>query len=166
MINPDGGIVTQANDAQRNYSTQYPDGTVVEKLWAANRTQNFHSTTVYDEYTHIYAYDPERVNGYVKTEFTSIKNTSGALSKTAIKDYSYDKNGNVTRVAEYDWVDYGTVPRTDGFPTGIPAGAVVKRVTTNTLAYATPDASDYTSNHANSYWTATAPSLRNAIAVT
>jgi hypothetical protein len=43
---------------------------------------------------------------------------------------------------------------------------VVKRVTTNTLALATPDASDYTSNNANSYWTATAPTLRNAVAVT
>ena len=166
IINPDGGIVSQANDAQRNYSTQYPNGTVVEKLWAANLTQNFHSTSSYDEYTGIDAYDPQRVNSYVKTEFTSIKNASGALVKTAIKDYKYDKNGNVTRVAEYDWVDYGTVPRTGGSPTGIPAGAVVKRVTTNTLAYATPDASDSSSSHANSYFNATAPNLRNAVTVT
>ena len=166
IINPDGGIVTQWNDAQRNYRTEYPDGTVIEKLWAANRTQNFSSTSAYDEYTGIDAYDPQRVNGYVKTEFTSIKNASGTLIKTAIKDYNYDKNGNVTRVAEYDWVDYGTVPRTNGFPTGIPAGAVVKRVRTNSIAFFTPDASDYTSNHTNSYWTATAPSLRNAVAVT
>ena len=166
IINPDGGILIQANDAQRNYSTQYPDGTVVEKLWAANLTQNFHSTSSYDEYTGIDAYDPQRVNSYVKTEFTSIKNASGTLVKTAIKDYKYDKNGNVTRVAEYDWVDYGTVPRTNGFPTGIPAGAVVKRITTNTLAYATPDSSDYTSSHVNSYWNATAQNLRNAVSVT
>jgi RHS repeat-associated protein len=164
IINPDGGIISQWNDAQRNYRTETPDGTVVEKLWAANRTQNFSSTSAYDDYTGIDAYDPSRVNGYVKTEFTSIKNAGGTLIKTAIKDYNYDKNGNVTRVVEYDWVDYGTVPRTNGFPTGIPAGAVVKRVTTNTLAFATPDASDYTSNDANSYWTATAPSLRNAVA--
>ena len=166
IINPDGGIVTQWNDPQRNYRTEYPDGTVVEKLWAANRTQNFSSTAAYDEYTGIDAYDPSRVNGYVKTEFTSVKNASGTLIKTAIKDYNYDKNGNVTAIREYDWVDYGTVPRTNGFPTGIPAGAVVKRVTTNTMAFSTPDASDYTSNHANSYWTATAPTLRNAVAVT
>ncbi len=166
IIGPDGGIVSQLNDAQRNYRTENPDGTVIEKLWQANRPQNFSSTPAYDEYTGLDAYDPQRVNGYVKTEFTSIKDASGNLTKTAIKDYSYDKNGNVTRVAEYDWVDYGTVSRTDGRPTGIPAGAVVKKVTTNTLAYATPDASDSTSSHVNSYFNATAPNLRNAVTVT
>ena len=43
-------------------------------------------------------------NPYVKTEFTSIRDGGGNLSKTAIKDYNYDKNGNVTQVREYDWV--------------------------------------------------------------
>jgi hypothetical protein len=42
----------------------------------------------------------------------------------------------------------------------------LKRVTTNTLARSTPDASDSSSNNADSYWNSTAPSLRNAVAST
>jgi len=166
IVNPDGGIVTQLNDAQRNYRTQQPDGTVIEKLWQANRPPGFPVTSALDQYTGIDAYDPARVNGYVKTEFTSIRDAGGNLSKTAIKDYNYDKNGNVTRVAEYDWVDYSSVPRSGlwSLPTGIPANAVLKRVTTNTLARSTPDASDTSSNVADSYWNSTSPSLRNALA--
>ncbi len=168
IVSPDGGIVRQWIYAQQNYKTENADGTIIEKLWQANRPQNFFSTSAYDEYTGVDPYNPQYVNSYVKTEFTSIRDANGNLSKTAIKDYNYDKNGNVTRVAEYDWVDYGSVSRGGPFslPTGIPAGAAVKRVTTNTLAYSTPDASDYTSNNANSYFNATAPGLRTAVAVT
>src|SRR5215213_5444430 len=150
ITNPDGGVITQQTDGQRPLRIQQPDGTVIEKLWQANRPQGFPVTFAVDPATGIDAYDPQRVNGYVKTEFTSIKDGGGTLIKTAIKDFGYDKNGNVTAAREYDWVDYGTVPRSNGFPTGIPAGAVVKRVTTNTMAFSTTDASDYTSNHANS----------------
>jgi hypothetical protein len=165
---PDGGIVGIRNYGQRNYRTENPDGTMIEKIWQANRPQNFSSTSAYDEYTGGDPYDLQFVNAYVKTEFTSIRDANGNYSKTAIKDYNYDKNGNVTRVAEYDWVDYGTVPRGSflSLPTGIPANAVLKRVTTSTLARSTPDASDYSSNNADSYWNATAPTLRNAVAST
>jgi len=69
------------------------------------------------------------VNSYVKTEFISVKNASGTLDKTAIKDYTYDKNGNVTEVDEYDWTAYGNVPRTSGKPTGLPSGATPIKVT-------------------------------------
>jgi RHS repeat-associated protein len=166
IINPDGGAVSQWNYGHRNYRTQNPDGTTIEKIWAANRPQNFNPTSAYDEYTGIDAYDPQGINAFVKTEFTSIKDAGGNFTKTAIKDYNYDKNGNVTRVAEYDWVDYASVPRGGLFslPTGIPANAVLKRVTTNTMARWTPDASDSTSSVADSYFNSTAPNLRNAIA--
>jgi RHS repeat-associated protein len=169
IVNPDGGMVTQLNDAQRNYRTQQPDGTVIEKLWQANLPQGFPLTSDFDEITGINAYDPQRVNSYVKTEFTSIRDANGNLTKTAIKDYSYDKNGNVTSVSEYDWVAYDSVPRgSTGLPTGLPddpvLNAVFKRVTTNTFARWTPDASDSSSNSADSYWNSTSPSLRNAIA--
>ena len=168
ITNPDGGIVKQWNSAHRNYRTENPDGTTTEKIWQANRPQNFSSSSAFDEYTGVDPYDPQRINSFVKTEFTSIKDASGNLTKTAIKDYNYDKNGNVTRVAEYDWVDYASVPRGGLFnlPTSIPASAVLKRVTTNTLARSTPDASDSTSSVADSYWNSTAPNLRNAIAST
>ncbi len=160
IVNPDGGIVTQLSDSQRNYRTQQPDGTVSEKVWEANLPQGFPFTSAIGEY------DPDRVNGFVKTEFTSIRDASGILTKTAIKDYSYDKNGNVTGVSEYDWVDYASVPRGGWalLPTGIPGNAVLKRVTTNSYFNGTADSSDSISNHATSYWNSTSPNLKNAIA--
>jgi hypothetical protein len=78
-------------------------------------------------------------NPYPKTVFTSIKNAAGTYVKTAIKDYKYDKNGNLTRVAEYDWVNYADVPRSSGMPTGLPAGSPT-RVIVNTYFNPTPDA--------------------------
>ena len=164
IVNPDGGTVTQFSDSQRNYRTVQPDGTVIEKLWQANTPQGFPVINVYDEWG-INFYDPQRVNSFVKTEFTSIRDANGNLARTAIKDYNYDKNGNVTSVSEYDWVDYGSVPRggVGVLPTGIPANAVLKRVSTNNYAVWTPDASDSSSDSANSYWNIS-PNLKNAIA--
>ncbi|MGH9967665.1 MAG: hypothetical protein ACREBG_07495 [Pyrinomonadaceae bacterium] len=52
-------------------------------------------------------------NFYAKTEFISISNAAvpPQLVKTAIRDYTYDKNGNLIQLAEYDWVPYGDVQR-------------------------------------------------------
>jgi RHS repeat-associated protein len=163
LVMPDGGVVKQLGQPTRR--TENADGSINEKIWQANRPQGFPSTSGYDPVTAMDTYDPQGVNPYVKTEFTSIRDASGALTKTAIKDYNYDKNGNVTLVKEYDWVDYGSVPRNaGGLPTGIPASAVLKRVTTNSYANATPDASDTSSNDADSYWNSTAPALKNVVA--
>ena len=167
IVTPEGGVVTQLTDGQRNVRTENADGTVSEKIWQANRPQGFVSTYAPDPATGIDAYDPQRANSYVKTEFTSIRDTGGTLTKTAIKDYNYDKNGNVTMVKEYDWVDYSSVPRNGmGLPTGIPASAVLKRVTTNSYANSTPDASDTSSNDTDSYWNSTSPTVKGLIAAT
>ena len=163
IVMPEGGVVTQLG--QPTYHTESADGTVNEKLWRGNRPQGFPVTSSVDPASGVDAYDPQRANSYVKTEFSSIRNANGMLTKTAIKDYNYDKNGNVTSVREYDWADYSSVPRdAGGLPTGIPAGAVLKRVTTNSYANPTPDASDTSANDADSYWNSTSPSLRNVIA--
>jgi RHS repeat-associated protein len=163
FVMPDGGVVTQLG--QPTYRTDNADGSISEKIWQANRPQGFPSSYAPDPATGIDAYDPQRANQYVKTEFISIRDASGTLSKTAIKDYNYDKNGNVTTVREYDWVDYSSVPRNGGgLPTAIPASAVLKRVTTNSYANSTPDASDSSSNDADSYWNSTSPALKNVIA--
>jgi RHS repeat-associated protein len=134
------------------YKIERPDGSVIERLWQANSPQN--------------SYEVSYANPYVKTEFTSIKDGS-TLSKTAIKDYSYDKNGNVTRVVEYDWVDYDDVPRDPVTlrPTGIPAEAEskLKRVTVNEYYVVTPDASDTTDPNQYVYHRTTAPKLRTAL---
>ena len=131
------------------YKTENPDGSVVERVW----TQNI--PTGYGNHTPVVA------NPYLKTEYTSIKNAAGALVKTAIKDFTYDKNGNLTQGADYDWVDYSSVQR-DG--AGNPTGAIPsspKRVTVNTYYNPTPDA---TSSQADPdiYTQYTAPNIRNA----
>jgi RHS repeat-associated protein len=162
---PDGGQTTDyinnSNatvplfDDGLSYRTVNPDGTVIERTWASN-----------SPYGH---FGPAR-NAYVKTEFTSTSNASGSLSKTAIKDFDYDKNGNVTRISEYDWAAYGDVPRTNpgfgitGKPTGLPPGVQPKRVTLNTYYAPTQNAS--ASNQVdspNSYSKATSPRLRNLV---
>ncbi len=141
ITSPDGSVVTQwsygklAGSWQPGliYKSERPDGTVVERIWQPNTPQT--------------PYGLRDMNPYAKTEFVSIKNAAGALVKTAITDYKYDKNNNLTQRAEYDFVDYNTVPRDGvGRPTGIPSEALaaLKRVTVNTYNCPTPDASDKT----------------------
>ena len=122
-----------------------PDGTKTETIWERNNLANNAST-----------------NPYPKTVYTSIKNGAGVYVKTAIKDYKYDKNGNVTRVAEYDWVDYDSVPRSFGMPTGVPAVSPA-RVTVSTYYNATPDATQFAGSNTNVYWSSGSPRVKNAI---
>ncbi|HEX6047306.1 MAG TPA: hypothetical protein VFZ22_22645, partial [Pyrinomonadaceae bacterium] len=122
-----------------------PDGTKTETIWERNNLASNAST-----------------NPYPKTVFTSIKNAAGTYVKTAIKDYKYDKNGNVTRVAEYDWVNYDDVPRSFGMPTGVPAVSPT-RVTLNTFYNATPDATLIAGSNTNVYWSSGSPRVKNAI---
>ena len=72
---------------------------------------------------------PQWPNPYVQTEFTTV---TGTTDKTAIKSYSYDQNGNLKQVDEYDWVDSSIVPRFNSVATGIPQTATVKRRTVHT----------------------------------
>ena len=122
----------------------------VERIWKVNSPPGLDSISA------------RRANPYVKTEFTTL---AGSSSKTAIKDYTYDKNGNLLQVDEYDWV--GTVPRDGaGRPTGIPSGASVKRVSVHTYQVATPKASDSTTADNDAYHKATSPRLLRARAST
>jgi RHS repeat-associated protein len=156
VIGPDGGVSREifyplhgGEPWKRGlvYKSERPDGTVIERIWQTNAP-----------------FGASDVNPYVKTEFTSVRDAAGTLVKTAIKDFSYDKNGNVTRVTEYDWVDYGSVPRDgSGNPTGIPVG-IYARATINTYYSPTPDASNNTTDDLNVYFKGTSPNLRNAIA--
>jgi RHS repeat-associated protein len=156
ITNPDGGTLVEWGDQNGHvYKSVQPDGTVVERLWRQNVPQGF-LVPVGAGYS--------GVNWYVKTELTSVKDANGNLSKTAIKDYDHDKNGNVTQVKEYDWVTYAGVPRDQqGNPTGVPAGAPLKRVTQSAYLYPTPDASDSTTASANLYANAGSPNLRSLV---
>lgn len=136
-------------DHNLSLRTVFPDK-MIERLWQPNTP--FGSSIP--------------INPYIKTEFTSIKDASGTYVKTAIKDYNYDKNGNVTRVVEYDWVPYSSIPRDGiGYPTGIPGGLTPKRVVVNTYYNPTPDASDTTTDDLEVYHKATSPNLKSAIAL-
>jgi RHS repeat-associated protein len=138
ITSPDGGQ-TREDFYQTNvetwnsglvYKTQLPDGSVVERVWQQNIPYGY-GTGI-----------QPRANPYTKTEFHSIRNAAEALVSTAIKSYTYDKNGNVTQTSEYDWVPYGDVPRGgDGKPTGaIPGSAQIKRVSNTTFYNSTPSA--------------------------
>jgi RHS repeat-associated protein len=152
---PDGGVTSEWGDPV--YKVQQPDGTVVERVWKKNIPKLPAGVTIWAG---------EKVNQYVQTEFTSISDASGTLVKTAIKEYSHDKNGNMTRTKEYDWVGYQSIPRDSfGKPTGaLPAGTQLKRETVNAYHCATPDATDSTTSDPDAYNQPSAPSLRTALA--
>jgi RHS repeat-associated protein len=152
ITEPDGGVLRESQDDKgHSIVTENPDGSVIERIWR----ENIPVGDAIPDFTD--------VNPFVKTEFTSIRNSSGALVKTAIKDYTYDKNGNVTQMAEYDWVDYGNVPRSGGRPTGIPGGAPLKRVTVNTYYNPTPDALNTTTDDPDVYHKPTSPNIKRSI---
>jgi YD repeat-containing protein len=131
-----------------------PDGSFIEKIWKQNLpNSSFINPTS----------GSGNANAYIKTDFTTITNSAGQPYLTAIHDYNYDKNGNVTRIAEYDWVAYGTIPRDpSGRPNGIPAGAVLKRITNNEYYNQTPDA-DSTVTSPYTFENPSSPKLKNVI---
>ena len=143
VISPDGSIMTQTHG---NTSYNEADSGLVKSIENANGTK----------VEKIWAFDGTSANGrnpYVNAEFTSIKNSSGTYTYTAIKTFTQDRNGNTTSVKEYDFVPYGDVPRTNYFPTGLPSGIGNPTRATYTEYYnATPDASNTTTTSSYDYW--------------
>lgn len=164
VTNPDGTGQTDTtfnnstplwNDGL-SYKSVFPGGAKTERVWKKNLP--YSSSNNYTYYT------PANANAYVKTEFSTIIDASGNPTKTAIKDFTYDKNGNVTLIKEYDYVAHGDVARDgNGNPTGaIPSGATVMRQTVNTYFNASLDA-DSTSSSSNTYENDSAPRLLNLL---
>ncbi len=162
ITGPDGGVTTQkftptnidSDLSGRVHKETSPGGTIVERIWANNKVSGC------GQYG---CGSMRRLNTYVKTEFTTIPDNAGNPSLTAIKDYEYDKNGNVTKITEYDWVAYSAMPLgSSGNITGIPGGATVKRITESVYYNPTEDASNSTANNANSYWNSTAKKVNSA----
>lgn len=118
VMAPNGSVTQQyhfdaVNDEGRGgspYKIIQPDGGVVERIWLYNNPVGQVTNNA------------DNINPYVKTEFVSIPNSAGQLTYTAIKDYEYDKNGNLLSLKEYDFVDYCAVPRSGGYCTGNPTG--------------------------------------------
>ncbi|MCA1568252.1 MAG: hypothetical protein LC803_21930 [Acidobacteria bacterium] len=163
ITGPDGGVTTEyfnmneSGVAAQNglvYKSVRADNTVVERYWQMNRP---HSTS------------PSGLampNYYAKFEFTSVKDANGNQAKTAVKEFSQDKNGNTTVVKEYDWLNPTNVLRdAQGRPYGVASGVGIqpKRVTTSSYYAATPDAANTTFD-ADTYNQPDAPQFRSAVA--
>lgn len=142
------------------YRTNHTGGSVEERIWINLRPMG---GTFY-----------QKIEPFVKTEFTTLPDADGDPSLTAIRDFEYDQNGNVLEIKEYDWVAYSSVPRTTvgpfsetlpfPRPTGLPStGLTLKRRTINTYYYATPNTLDSEQNHSNHYGNPSAPALLNLI---
>ena len=146
---PDGGVTRESYSnegwlwkVERLEGTQVVEK--VERLWKVNTPRGMDSISA------------RRANPYVKTEFTTLV---GSSTKTAIRNFRYDKNGNLLQVAEYDWV--AAVPRdSSGRPAGVPGGASAKRVTVHTYHVETPEASNTTTADPDAYHLATSPALK------
>lgn len=161
VTGPDGGSYKEyyANDSIVSGTTipehkrgeilksESADGSITERYYASNVPLNAYQTSA---------------NRFVKYEYFSPKDASGNFTKTAIKEYSYDKNGNPTTVKEYDFVTFSTVPRnTAGEPNGLPSGATAARITKTEYYNDTPDSQSGTYDDTESYWLASSPRLRN-----
>lgn len=88
-----------------------------------------------------------RANPYVKSEY---RTEHGTADRTAVTDYAYDKNGNLTRVDEYDWVGYSSVHDADGNPTA--SRGTRLRTTVHTYQAATPAATDTSTSDDDAYY--------------
>lgn len=156
---PDGGMTKQSfyspsqNQAWNDslvYRSESPDGSVVERDWRHNTPRGM---TAFDKVD----------NSYVKTEFTSVRDATGALTKTVIRDYAYDKNGNPTSVREYDWAAYASYHDASGNPLWtVTARPTLKRETATGYYNDTPDASDSLAYDADAYSETTAPLKRDS----
>lgn len=159
VTTPDGAMQTEVGPwtgSLKGYAYRIlkSGGSAVEKLWTTN--------------------DAPRVSGggsatnpYVKTEFTTVADANGNPALTAIKDFDYDKNGNLLEVRDYDWVPYGSVPRNGGTiytgPSGLPPNLILKRRTVNAYYNPTPIATDFITDSQNHYANPSSPRLHNVI---
>lgn len=88
-----------------------------------------------------------QANPYVKSEY---RTEQGTTDRTAVTDYAYDKNGNLTRVDEYDWVDYSAVHDASGNPTRSRGSRL--RATAHAYRSATPAATDTATSDDDAYY--------------
>ena len=138
ITNPDGGIVTNhffnpdiLTDWRRGlvWRVVGPRGSIRERVWAQNKAYGRHISSLGD---------PN--NPFVQKEMVTVGNSAGVPTKTAISEFTYDKNGNLLSKVEYDWVNY-------------PATAGVTRLGSTTLSYhyPAPPSTDSTDSQLG-YW--------------
>ena len=93
-----------------------------------------------------------RANPYVKSEY---RTEQGTADKTGVVDYTYDKNGNLTRADEYDWVNYTAVHDSSGNPTT--SRGTRLRTTAHTYQAATPTATNTATPDDDAYYDPDSP---------
>lgn len=155
-------------DSGLTFQTVSGDGTLVDSIWTQNHP--FPCTGGWSCYGAPFA-NPDMskaYNPYVKSTLTSIKDASGNWSLTAIQDFTYDKNGNVVEVKEYDWIPYSLITRSQGRVTSLPSCIsangqapcnVPKRITRTAFYNAAPASTTYTDG--NSYHLKAGPRMLN-----
>ncbi|HEY8559489.1 MAG TPA: RHS repeat-associated core domain-containing protein [Pyrinomonadaceae bacterium] len=162
---PDGGTTKEYYTGNPNqtypvqgetYKTENPDGSVVERWYESNALGNppFQSNGLY------------KTNRYVKYEFVTIANAAGSLTMTGAKEYTRDKNGNVLKIKEYDYMPPSLVNRNgDGVANGLASGAsaYLKRITVSDHYYQTPESSLASFTDSNIYVFSTAPKIKGAV---
>jgi|GEM_PF-1439766 len=142
VTNPDGGK-TKHTYLNRNTGSWY-DGLVskieevnpagerigkeIKRFWAQNKSYPLNGAWITPH------------NPWMTKEIVSVPNAAGALSKSAIVNFNYDKNGNLLTKTEYDWVNYG-----------VETGSTIKRKTQFDYYVSLPQASSVVDN-ANAYW--------------
>ena len=138
VTGPDGGVTTYyffqnpaaypppqvPPNAGLIYKIVNPDGTIDERYWNINNPPNFP----------IGSNTPTLVfnNPYINTGYHTVD------GEVAIKNYTDDNNGNVTQLAEYNWSNASSIPRTqDSYqsPTGVPSGLTPVRTTASQYYY-------------------------------
>ena len=138
VTSPDGGQtvhhigVVGGQEWTKNLISQIdePNGSIRKRQWAQNPPPYFREQ--FNQYT------PN--NPYMTKEIVTVGNASGVPTKSAISDFAYDKNGNLTSKTEYDWVAYG-----------VETGSVIKRKTQ--MDYYVPASTyPYWNGHVTSIW--------------
>jgi RHS repeat-associated protein len=151
FANPDGGQITHLFNDRRGVHNwarglvtriDEPLGSVRKRVWAQNKVSPGSASVD----------DPN--NPYIQKETVTVGNAAGTPSKTAVVNYTLDKNGNQTQRIEYNWVTYAG--------TSIENGTTIQRATTMLYHLAVPTAAS-TADDPNAYWNTTAPPRLDAV---
>ncbi|HEY4365480.1 MAG TPA: hypothetical protein VGN17_31255 [Bryobacteraceae bacterium] len=104
ILNPDGGTVKHYFYARyggngqfhgQTYKIVQPDGSEVDQIWGS-QTAPAHPANL------------SIANPFVQTEIRSVA-SSGSPQKSAVKQFSYDLNGNLLQTQDYDWINFSQV---------------------------------------------------------
>ena len=120
-----------------------PLGSVTKRVWSQNVPYGAHEGD---------SFIPANI--YVSRKAVTVGDADGMPSKTAVTDYTVDKNGNRTGMIEYDWVPYST--------SAVETGTV--RLRTTALTYwVTTGAASVKTEDTGAYWHPSARDRLNAV---